>query len=289
MGFSVFGVSRHAYIAENAVIGVRGRAVALFGGINRIGRFSGPAIGGMIGSALSLRAPFLVTGLLISIALLLVIMMVPRTQATQFREQGSLKSYVQQLWSTAKDQYRILTTVGAGQLFAQMVRTGRDVLIPLYGADVLGLDVAQIGWISTIASAVDMTLFYPVGMVMDRWGRKFAIVPSFLVQGIGLALIPLTSGFWGLAVVGGLIGFGNGLGSGTMMTLGADLAPAEARGEFLGMWRLIGDLGFTLGPSIAGAVAAALTLPAAALVMGGSGVVASMIFLFLVPETNKQK
>ncbi|MFN2198219.1 MAG: MFS transporter [Anaerolineales bacterium] len=289
MGFSVFGVSRHAYIAENAVIGVRGRAVALFGGINRIGRFSGPAIGGMIGSALSLRAPFLIMGLLISIALFLVILMVPRTRATQFREQGSLKSYVQQLWSTAKDQYRILTTVGAGQLFAQMVRTGRDVLIPLYGADVLGLDVAQIGWISTFASAIDMTLFYPVGMVMDRWGRKYAIVPSFLVQGIGLALIPLTTGFLGLAAVGGLIGFGNGLGSGTMLTLGADLAPAEVRGEFLGMWRLIGDLGFTLGPSIAGAVAAALALPAAALVMGSSGVVASMIFLFLVPETNQQK
>jgi MFS family permease len=124
---------------------------------------------------------------------------------------------------------------------------------------------------------------------MDRWGRKYAIVPSFLVQGIGLALIPLTSGFLGLAAVGGLIGFGNGLGSGTMMTLGADLAPAAARGEFLGMWRLIGDLGFTLGPSIAGAVAAALALPAAALVMGSSGVVASTIFLFLVPETNKQK
>ena len=169
-----------------------------------------------------------------------------------------------------------------------MVRTGRGVLIPLYGADVLGLDVAQIGWISTFASAIDMTLFYPVGMIMDRWGRKYAIVPSFLVQGIGLAMIPLTGGFLGLAAVAGLIGFGNGLGSGSMMTLGADLAPAETRGEFLGMWRLIGDLGFTLGPSVAGVVAGMLTLPAAALVMGGSGLVASMIFLFLVPETIKK-
>ncbi|MFC1996714.1 MFS transporter [Chloroflexota bacterium] len=288
VGFSIFGVSRHAYIAESAVIGVRGRAVALFGGVNRIGRFSGPAIGGMIGSAISLRAPILITGGLLTVAFLFVILMVPRTHATQIREQGSLKTYVRQLWSTAKDQYRILTTVGAGQLFAQMVRTGRDVLVPLYGSDILGLDVAQIGWISTIASAIDMTLFYPVGMIMDRWGRKFAIVPSFLVQGIGLALIPLTGGFIGLAVVAGIIGFGNGLGSGTMMTLGADLAPADARGEFLGMWRLIGDLGFMLGPSVAGAVAGILTLPAAALVMGSSGVIASMIFLFLVPETVKK-
>jgi MFS family permease len=132
-----------------------------------------------------------------------------------------------------------------------------------------------------------MLLFYPVGVIMDRWGRKFAIVPSFIVQGIGLALIPLTSGFYSLAAVAGLIGFGNGLGSGTMMTLGADLAPADSRGEFLGMWRLIGDVGFMLGPSVAGLVAASLTLPAAALVMGSSGLVASLIFLFLVPETAK--
>jgi len=289
VGFSIFGVSRHAYIAENAAIGIRGRAVALFGGINRIGRFSGPAIGGMIGSALGLRAPFLVMGVLLSLALFLVFWMVPRTPATQNRTHQPLSSYIQELWITAKDQYRILTTVGTGQLFAQMVRTGRDTLIPLYGADVLGLDVSQIGWISTFASAIDMLLFYPVGMIMDRWGRKYAIVPSFLVQGIGLALIPLTGGFASLAAVAGLIGFGNGLGSGTMMTLGADLAPADARGEFLGMWSLIGDAGFMLGPSVAGAVAGLLALPTAALVMGSSGVIASAIFLFLVPETVKIK
>ena len=170
-----------------------------------------------------------------------------------------------------------------------MVRTGRDVIIPLYGADMLGLDVGQIGWISSLASAVDMLLFYPVGMVMDRFGRKFAIVPSFFVQGIGLALIPLTTGFTGLAVVAGLIGFGNGLGSGTMMTLGADLAPIQSRGEFLGMWRLIGDIGHSTGPLLAGSVAAALTLPLASLVMGGSGIVATLIFAFLVPETVKKR
>jgi len=285
VGFSIFGVSRHAYIAENAMINVRGRAVALFGGINRIGRFSGPALGGMIGAAFSLRVPFLFTGILMSIALILVFMFVPRKPATQKRDQKSLHDYTQGLWSTAKQQYRILTTVGLGQLFAQMVRTGRDVLIPLYGADVLDLSVSQIGWISTIASAIDMLLFYPVGVIMDRWGRKFAIVPSFVIQGIGLALVPLTGGFASLAAVAGLIGFGNGLGSGTMLTLGADLAPENARGEFLGMWRLIGDLGFMLGPSVAGVVAGTLALSTAALVMGSSGIIASMIFLLLVPET----
>jgi MFS family permease len=288
VGFSLFGIARHAYIAENAAIGVRGRAVALFGGINRIGRFSGPALGGIIGSTFNLRVPFLLAGGLIGLAFMIVIMVLPQIILKKELDEPSLKAYLRTLWGTARDYYRILTTVGVGQLFAQMVRTGRGVIIPLYGADVLGLDVASIGWISSLASAIDMLLFYPVGMIMDRFGRKFAIVPSFLVQGIGLGLIPLTGGFGGLAAVAGLIGFGNGLGSGTMMTLGADLAPEESRGEFLGMWRLIGDLGFVSGPLIAGAVAGALALPAAALVMGGSGIAATLVFTFLVPETVKK-
>lgn len=287
VGFSFLGVARHAYIAENAAVGVRGRAVALFGGINRIGRFSGPAIGGLIASATNLKVPFLFAGGLMGIALVIVFSSVPQTEQTTSRQKTSLSIYWRELRDIARRYYKILGTVGMGQLFAQMVRSGRDVLIPLYGSDILGLDVAQIGWISSMASAVDMMLFYPVGIVMDRYGRKFAIVPSFLIQGVGLGLIPLTAGFASLAMVGGLIGFGNGLGSGTMLTLGADLSPEVGRGEFLGIWRLIGDLGFTVGPLLAGTIAAALALPAACLVVGSSGIMASSIFAFLVPETGR--
>jgi MFS family permease len=288
IGFSIMGVARHAYITENAEIGVRGRAVALFGGINRIGRFSGPAIGGLVASATSLRVPFLVAGGLMGLVLTIVIGSIPRTEETTSWQKIPLGEYIRELRQTAKDYRGTLGTVGLGQLFAQMVRTGRNVFVPLYGADVLGLNIAQIGWISSMASAVDMMLFYPVGIIMDRFGRKYAIVPSFLIQGIGLGLIPFAGSLTGLAVVAGLVGFGNGLGSGTMMTLGADLAPKNRRGEFLGLWRLIGDLGFTLGPLLAGSVASVLALSDASVVVGGSGVIASLIFYFLVPETGKR-
>jgi MFS family permease len=174
-------------------------------------------------------------------------------------------------------------------MLAQMVRTGPSVLFPLYGADVLGLDVAAIGAVLSTGAAVDMTLFYQTGVIMDRYGRKFAIIPSFLLQGIGLALIPLTHSFAGLALVAGLVGLGNGLGSGVMLTLGADLAPPASRGEFLGMWRLIGDTGSTVGPIIGGAIAGWLALPIAAVVMGSSGMLSSLIFATLVPETNRRE
>ncbi|MEK8227718.1 hypothetical protein NKG05_18855 [Oerskovia sp. M15] len=39
------------------------------------------------------------------------------------------------------------------------------------------------------------------------------------------------------------MGFGNGIGSGILMTLGADVAPPDVRAQFLGIWRLFQDSG----------------------------------------------
>jgi len=287
-GFSIFGVARHTYIAEQVVVGNRGRAVALFGGLNRIGRFSGPLIGGLVADVLGFRASFLLMGALYILALVVVVLFVPAYKSQANSESLKFTDYLRQIGATIQSHYRIFTTIGAGQLFAQMVRSGPKVIIPLYAADVLGLNITSIGAVIAIGAAIDMTLFYPTGVVMDRLGRKFAILPSFAIQGLGLALIPLAGSQTGLALVAALIGFGNGLGSGTMMTLGADLAPPATRSEFLGIWRLIGDTGFTIGPLVAGAVAGAFALPTAALVMAASGLTATAIFAFLVPETRKR-
>ena len=60
-------------------------------------------------------------------------------------------------------------------------------------------------------------------------------------------------------------------GSGIVMTLGADAAPTEGRSQFLGAWRLCGDIGNTGGPLLVGAVAAVAPLATACLVVGVLG------------------
>ena len=59
---------------------------------------------------------------------------------------------------------------------------------------------------------------------------------------------------------GALAGIANGLSSGLVMTLGTDLAPADATrtGSFLGVWRLLSDLGVFIGPLLTGAVGTAV-------------------------------
>ena len=288
-GMALYSVSRHAYVAGTIAVANRGRAIALFGGIGRIGRFAGPALGGIVAATYGLRLPFVLVGGASMVALVAAAIFLRTDRVASRREGHASAAHNTRFLSALRAHRRVLTAAGAGQLFAQMIRAGRQVIIPLFAADVIGLDVQAIGFIVSIASAVDMSLFYPTGLIMDRLGRKFAIVPSFAIQTLGLSLVPLTDSFTSLLLVASLIGFGNGLGSGTMMTMGADLAPEQVRGEFLGFWRLIGDIGSTGGPLVVGGVADLLALQAATWVVCGAGLAATMIFLLFVPETLKKR
>jgi MFS family permease len=288
-GMALYSVSRHTYMAENVMLESRGKAIALFGGINRIGRFAGPAIGGIVAAAFGLRFPMLLVGMIEMVALGAVVSFVRSKKNAEPDRRSEPTSTGQMFLTTLKTQHRILTTAGLGQLFGQMIRAGRGIIIPLYAADAIGLDLQSIGVVISIAAAIDMLLFYPTGVIMDRYGRKFAIIPSFFLQAVGMFLIPFTGSFMALAAAVMLIGFGNGLGSGIMMTLGADLAPENSRGEFLGIWRLIGDCGVTGAPLLVGGVADLIGLSMSAWALSGAGMIAVYIFLFLVPETIEKR
>jgi MFS family permease len=139
----------------------------------------------------------------------------------------------------------------------------------------------------TLGAILDMSMFIPAGFLMDRFGRKVAAVPSFSVMAVGVALIPLASSFSGLVAAAVVIGLGNGLGAGTMMTLGADLAPRRALGEFLGVWRLIGDAGSFMGPVAVGLIASHAGLNGSAFVLALIGVMAASTIGLLVRETRR--
>jgi len=136
-----------------------------------------------------------------------------------------------------------------------------------------------------MAAIVDAALFYPVGLIMDRYGRKWVSVPCLVLSSISLALLPLTQGYYSLVAVALLAGLASGLGSGSLLTLGSDLAPANARHEFLGLWRFIGDLGHAGGPMLIGALIELASLTAASAATAGIGLVSAAVMYWLVDET----
>ena len=283
VGSALWNISRHAYLTDAAPQGQRGRAIATFGGIFRTGNLIGQALGGLLGAWLGLRAPFAVYAVIALVTLIFPALFGVDGAHHQAHKAGHGHSI--NLWHVIRDNYKVLLSAGVGQLFAQMIRSGRNIVVPLYGADVLGLSVQSVGLVMSISSTIDALMFFPAGHIMDRFGRKYAYVSCFLIQGIGMALIPFTTSFALLTLATSLIGFGNGLGSGTMMTLGADLAPKDAMGEFLGVWRLIGDGGALGGPLLVGSLADLLSLTPAILAIALIGMIAASILGFFVPET----
>lgn len=281
-GTAMWNISRMAYLGDTVPVRDRGRALSMFGGVNRIGAFIGPAVGGFIAQQYGLAAPFYVSFAAAALATLISIFFIREThhQPAGQRRHTSFRT----VGRVVRHHYHDLFVAGSAQVFAQMIRAGRQIIIPLYAYQI-GLDVAQIGTILSIANAVDMSLFIPAGFLMDRLGRKFASVPSFIVLAIGMSLIPLSSGYTGLLVASCVMGLGNGIGSGTMMTLGTDLAPRESTGEFLGVWRLVGDIGSSGGPLVVGAIADAIGLVYSAFVLSGFGVLAAGTLFLFVRET----
>jgi MFS family permease len=123
---------------------------------------------------------------------------------------------------------------------------------------------------------------------MDTWGRKWVAVPCLLLMAVGLLILPLTSDFADFLLVGLLTGLGNGFGAGINMTLGADFSPDVGRGEFLGVWRLISDVGQAGGPVVISVLTGLASLGAASVVSGGIGLAGAAVLLVFLPEPLKR-
>ncbi len=288
IGHAIFSISRHTYITNAIKVSSRGRAISLLGGILQTGLFLGPAVGGMIGAEFGIRLPF-VAYALISFIAIAVILLGKNHNPEEKQDQESPSKFTVSLRDALKGRWGIFMVASLSYVLGQIAIEGQNLLIPLWGSEVLNLTADRIGCVMSLSSAVSLILFYPAGLIMDRSGRKFALVPSFLLFALGLGLLPLAGGFWGLAGIGMLIGLGHGFGSGAMLTLGSDLSPKLGRSAFLGAWQWVGDIGSSGGPLLVGLVADIFTLPIASVTVASAGLLAGVIIILFVPETLKWK
>jgi len=277
---SMWDLSRMSYISDTVPNNQRGKTLASLGGVHRIGFFIGPIIGGLIGANLSVEFVFVIQGILVSLILFCIL---PNLNSIKYKNilNNNKPKSINILIKENKD---IIARGSIAIMSLQMVRKAKELLLPLWGIN-LGLSVDEIGYVIGASAALDMILFLPVGYIIDKHGRKWMSIPTCFILAFGLFLIPFTGNIWSFVAVSVLIGFGNGLGSGAMMVLGSDLAPSGYSGEFLGIWKLIGDTSASSAPILIGQIANILTLGASSVFMGTIGIVGGLAMYLFVPET----
>jgi MFS family permease len=277
---STYYLGRQSYLTEIVPIELRARAMSTLGGSHRIGLFIGPFVGAAAIHFWGLRSVYLLA-IVTSVAAVIFLIVVPDVPAPA-GQPAAIRGAVSS-WSMLRTYRRLFATLGFAVVFVAAVRAARQTVLPLWASH-LGLGAEQTSLIFGIASAVDMALFYPSGKVMDHFGRLSIALPSMVILGGSMVLIPLTRGPISLTVVAMIMSFGNGIGSGIMMTLGADTAPADSRARFLAVWRLFSDSGNAAGPVVVSVVASATTLAVGIAAIGSVGLLAAGALALWVPR-----
>jgi MFS family permease len=278
---SVFMLARQLYLMDVTPLYLRARALSLLGGTSRIGMFIGPFLSAGFMLFLDLIGAYLL-GLLASFGIAVIAYRTADLAPGATTSSGPKSGFKRVL-----TRYRrIYLTLGLGILLLSVLRGARDVVIPLW-ADTLGLSPAMISIVYGIVTAVDMSVFYPAGKIMDTHGRVWVSVPACMIMGTSLLLLPMTTGVGTLLAAGMLLGFGNGISSGLVMTLGADSAPPEARTQFLGVWRFMQDAGTMGGPMLVSLVTTAASLSAGIVAVGLVGFVAAGLFWRWIPRPDR--
>ena len=277
-------LSRQTYITRRIDAAARGRSMAMIGGSFRISLFVGPLVGGVLAETIGFTWTFVVAGALSALGLVPALapdVLVP----TPARVPVAAAARPPGLFTAINRHRRLLSIAGLVPMLTMAVREGRYVVVPLIG-DELGLSVAEVGALVAVGTFADLALFPVAGWVMDRFGRLAAMVPSFSLTAIALIVLGLADSTTPAIAAGVIMGVGNGLSSGSMLTLGSDLAPRDDPAPFLAAIAVIQDVGRIIGPLVVGFVGAAAGLSASAVVLAVLMVIVVVWLLAVVGETS---
>jgi len=265
--WTAFLLARQGFMIDAVPLTHRARALAALGGANRVGVLVGPLIGALMIHVAGLRATFLLAAAL-SVAAGLLALLMPDLGSDRRHEE--LEAGHPSVWAVLVRHRHVLLTLGIAVVVIGASRSMRNGLLPLW-ADHVGISASTTSLIFAVAAAVDICFFYPGGWLMDTRGRTVVAVPVVLSVALGCLLLPLTHSVLGLTAVVALIAVGNGLGAGIVMTLGADASPMTGRAQFLGAWRLCGDIGNAGGPLLVSLFAGFTALATASVAVGAFG------------------
>jgi MFS family permease len=295
---AVFALARHAFMTSFVPQKYRARALSTLGGTFRLGYFVGPFIAaGVINLTGTTSAVFWidVVGCLAAAIVLLIVhdpsaeLGARRAQLSEGREFMAEESHG--LFHTIWKNKGVLARLGTGAGLIGAIRASRQVILPLWAVSI-GINDANTALIIGIAGAIDFGLFYTSGQIMDRWGRLASALPSMIGLGVTHILLAISHDLpnnvvWFITIAM-VMSVANGIGSGIIMTLGADLADRTNPAPFLGAWRFTGDVGSAAAPLAVSLLTGVISIAFAAGFMGVVGLIGAGLLWRYIPRYIKR-
>lgn len=299
-----FALARQAFMTSFVPLAYRARALSLLGGMFRAGYFVGPFIAAaVIGLAGSTQAAFWIDAIACFAAGAVLLALPDPAAVLASRREAAIRATAARpqvdavgeaaapqragLFRTLFEHRGVLARMGTNAALIGGLRSSRQVILPLIAVS-LHMPESSIALVIGVAGAIDFALFFSSGQIMDRFGRLWSALPSMIGLAIGHLALFATAGLH--SAVGWFIGIAmflsvaNGIGSGILMTFGADLAPRHDPAPFLGAYRFTGDAGNAAAPLVVAGVTAVTSVAGAAGVIGVVGLVGAGLIARWVPR-----
>ncbi|WP_430593138.1 MFS transporter [Humidisolicoccus flavus] len=296
---SAFALARHAFLTSFVPHSHRARALSTLGGTFRLGFMIGPFVTAAVIALTGLAENAFWIAAAGCVAAILVLLFLPDPASTFGVVSGSRTAQrataAQQqtpqigVFRTIRDRRRVLLTVGLGAAGLSALRSSRQVILPLWALSI-GVADSTTALVIGIAGGVDFALFYLGGALMDRFGRLSTALPAMLGLGAGHVVLALTHDLtaataW-FVFAAMLLAFSNGVSSGILMTLGADLADQKNPAPFLGAWRLTTNIGGSTAPLLLSGITAIASISIAAASMGVVALVGTALLAWFLPRNG---
>jgi MFS family permease len=133
-----------------------------------------------------------------------------------------------------------------------------------------------IGLVMSSTSIATAIASFWLGALAGRWGARALVKLGFVLYAISLALIPLATNLWQLAVPVLLFGAANGFNVPSILTILNGYAPSQYRAAFMSLNGMLLRLGQTVGPVLVGVVVQLVGI-------AGSFVVSAVLALMMLP------
>ncbi|MGP5681323.1 MFS transporter [Brachybacterium alimentarium] len=280
VSIQVWQLGRQAYLGTALPAAMRARGMTLFGGVIRLGEVIGPLLGALVMALGSEAGVFLLFAVTAAAGTVMIAVFLPPGETQRAPGQGSGPRSRRSPARVRLDRAVLgrMVRVGLGIAPVMMARVNRPVIVPLLGSS-LGVDSVWISVVFGVSAALEILLVIPAGTLMDRFGRVAVAVPCALTMGAGFTLLAIlgtaldgrgeTLALIALLVPCLLIGVGNGLGSGIVMTLGIDVSPVYGRTGYLAWWNTMLGAGRLAAPLLVTGIVLVAPIVVASAATGG--------------------
>ena len=303
IGVSMWQTTSQVIVADMSTPENRGRAVATRNTTLRFGQIVGPLLGGVVAGLWSLQAVFFINAASKFVVMIVTWRMVKETRpgsetatADQPKKGTPETSGVPASGAIQPEPSVSMWSIMASKPFVALAMTTIAVammnqgvfmtLFPIASKEVAGLDEAQIGTLVAIASAITLLISFPNGVLVDRFGRKRSLVPGLLLAGVAAALLALVVDFRTALQAAAVFGIAQSMTQGANQTYAVDLAPADRRGAFLGMWTSFQSFGAFVGPLAVGVAVEVWGFATAFTIVAVFMALAGLAMGILGPETK---